>query len=189
LKTVGIVGGGVIGGAWAARLVLNGINCRIFDPHPDAERVVKEVMANAKHAFAKLTTTPLPEPGELLFADALAAAVDGVQLVQKSVPERLDLKQDIHAQIDAAAPVDALIGSSTSGLLPIDIQRDLQQPGRMFVAYPYNPVYLLPLVELVGGAATTKSCLDRAREVYAQVGMKPVVIRKEINAFVGDCLL
>jgi carnitine 3-dehydrogenase len=189
LKSVGIVGGGVIGGAWAARFVLNGIDCRIYDPHPDAQRVVGEVMANASRAFEQLTAAPLPPPGDLSFVASVDAAVDGAQLVQESVPERLGLKQSMHAQIDAAAAPDALVGSSTSGLLPTDIQRDMRNPGRMFVAHPYNPVYLLPLVELVGGAATDQDALERARDAYTQVGMQPVVIRKEIDAFVGDRLL
>ena len=189
LKTVGIIGGGVIGGAWAARFVLNGIDCRIYDPHPDAQRVVGEVMANATRAFAQLTAAPLPKRGEVSFVDTVGEAVDGAQLVQESVPERLDLKQAIHTQIDAAAAPDALVGSSTSGLLPTDIQKNMRNPGRMFVAHPYNPVYLLPLVELVGGANTDQGAINRARDAYSQVGMKPVVIRKEIDAFVGDRLL
>ena len=189
VKSVAIVGGGVIGGAWAARFVFNGIDCRIFDPHPDAQRIVDEVMANAGRAYDQLTDAPLPAPGTLAFVDTIEAAVEGAQLIQESVPERLDLKQSVHAQIDAAAPVDALIASSTSGLLPSDIQRDLTHPERMLVAHPYNPVYLLPLVELVAGAATDPAAVERARAVYSKVGMKPVVIRKEIDAFVGDRLL
>jgi carnitine 3-dehydrogenase len=105
------------------------------------------------------------------------------------VPERLELKQKVHAAIDAAAPPDALIGSSTSGLLPSDIQTAMTHPERFFVAHPYNPVYLLPLVELVGGKQTSAQTLSRAREVYTALGMKPVTIRKEIDAFVGDRLL
>lgn len=189
LRRTAIVGGGVIGGAWAARFILNGADCRVFDPHPEAERVIGEVLANARRATALLTEAPLPEEGKLEFCTSLEAAVADVELVQESVPERIDLKRRVHASIDAAAPAHALVGSSTSGLLPSEIQADMARPERMFVAHPYNPVYLLPLVELVGGAGTSAEALSRARDAYIEVGMKPVVIRKEIDAFVGDRLL
>lgn len=189
ISSAAIIGGGVIGGAWAARLILNGIDCRIYDPHPDTQRIVGEVLSNAERAYEKLTNAPLPEPGRLSFETCLEDAVEGVDLVQESVPERLELKQKVHMQIDAAAPPEALVGSSTSGLLPSDIQAKMMQPQRMFVAHPYNPVYLLPLVEIVAGAQTSPDAIARAHSAYEQIGMKPITIRKEIDAFVGDRLL
>jgi len=183
------IGGGVIGGAWAARFVLNGLDCNLFDPHPDTQRIVGEVMTNAQRAFDMLTNVPKPTPGKLTFVSSLEEAVENADLVQESVPERLELKQKVHMQIDAAAPETALIGSSTSGLLPTDIQCKMMRPDRMFVAHPYNPVYLLPLVEIVGGAQTSEDTIARAHAAYQQIGMEPVTIRKEIDAFVGDRLL
>ncbi|NKB53230.1 MAG: carnitine 3-dehydrogenase [Rhizobiaceae bacterium] len=183
------VGGGVIGGAWAARFIFNGIDCKIFDPHPEAERIVGEVMANAERAYDLLTDAPFPTRGELRFVHSVEEAVEDTDIIQESVPERLELKQKVHMQIDAAAPENALIGSSTSGLLPTDIQAKMMNPERMFVAHPYNPVYLLPLVELVAGRQTSSETIERADRAYQQIGMKPVVIRKEIDAFVGDRLL
>ena len=189
IKSTAAVGGGVIGGAWAARFVFNGFDCKIFDPHPEAERIVGEVMANAERAYGMLTDAPFPKRGELTFVSSVEEAVEGADLIQESVPERLELKQKVHMQIDAAAPQDALIGSSTSGLLPSDIQAKMMAPERMFVAHPYNPVYLLPLVEIVGGRNTSEETIERAHSAYQQIGMKPVTIRKEIDAFVGDRLL
>lgn len=189
IKQTACIGGGVIGGAWAARFVLNGLECRMFDPHPDAQRIVGEVMDNARRATANLYTNPLPPEGRLTFVDSLEEAVENADLIQESVPERLELKQKVHMQIDSAAPQDALIGSSTSGLLPTDIQCKMMAPERMFVAHPYNPVYLLPLVEIVGGGRTSADTITRAHEAYTAIGMKPVTIRKEIDAFVGDRLL
>lgn len=189
IQQTACIGGGVIGGAWAARFVLNGLDCRLFDPHPETRRIVGEVLDNARRATAKLYKNPLPAEGSLTFADSLEEAVEGADLIQESVPERLELKQKVHMQIDAAAPEDALIGSSTSGLLPTDIQCKMMAPERMFVAHPYNPVYLLPLVEICGGVRTSNEALDRAHSAYESLGMKPVRIRKEIDAFVGDRLL
>ncbi|MBD9647903.1 carnitine 3-dehydrogenase [Ensifer sp. ENS09] len=183
------VGGGVIGGAWVARFALAGIDVKIFDPHPEAERIIGEVIANAERAYAMLTMAPLPPKGKLTFCKSIEEAVEGADWIQESVPERLELKRGVITKIDAAARPDALIGSSTSGLLPSDLQAEMHHPERMFVAHPYNPVYLLPLVELVGGKKTTKATIERAMQGVEQIGMKGVVIAKEIEAFVGDRLL
>ncbi len=183
------VGGGVIGGAWVARFALAGIDVKIFDPHPEAERIIGEVVANAERAYAMLTMAPLPPKGKLTFCKSIEEAVEGADWIQESVPERLELKRGVITKIDAAARPDALIGSSTSGLLPSDLQSEMHHPERMFVAHPYNPVYLLPLVELVGGKKTSKATIERAMQGVEQIGMKGVVIAKEIEAFVGDRLL
>ncbi|WP_440657502.1 carnitine 3-dehydrogenase [Ensifer adhaerens] len=183
------VGGGVIGGAWVARFALAGIDVKIFDPHPEAERIIGEVMANAERAYAMLTMAPLPPKGKLTFCKSIEEAVESADWIQESVPERLELKRGVITKIDAAARPDALIGSSTSGLLPSDLQSEMHHPERMFVAHPYNPVYLLPLVELVGGKKTSKATIERAMQGVEQIGMKGVVIAKEIEAFVGDRLL
>jgi carnitine 3-dehydrogenase len=189
IKKAACVGGGVIGGAWIARFALAGIDVKIFDPHPEAERIIGEVMANAERAYGMLTMAPLPPKGKLTYCKTLAEAVGDVDWVQESVPERLELKRGVITQIDAAARPDTLIGSSTSGLLPTDLQAEMKHPERMFVAHPYNPVYLLPLVELVGGKKTSAATIERAKEGVAQIGMKGVHIAKEIEAFVGDRLL
>ena len=159
IKSSAAIGGGVIGGAWAARFVFNGIDCKIFDPHPEAERIVGEVMANAERAYDMLTDVPLPKRGKLTFVQSIEEAVEDADLIQESVPERIELKQKVHMQIDAAVPETALIGSSTSGLLPTDIQAKMMNTERLFVAHPYNPVYLLPLVEIVAGQRTSHGVL------------------------------
>ncbi|MBB3132851.1 carnitine 3-dehydrogenase [Rhizobium pisi] len=183
------IGGGVIGGGWIARFLLAGIDVDVFDPHPEAGRIVGEVIANAEKAYAMLTGAPLPPRGRLRFCKTLEEAVAGADWIQESVPERLDLKRGVLTQIDAAARPDALIGSSTSGLLPTDLQRDMKHPERLFVAHPYNPVYLLPLVEIVGGEKTSAATIEAAMDRLAPIGMKGVHIAKEIEAFVGDRLL
>lgn len=183
------IGGGVIGAGWVARLVLNGIDVSLYDPDPQAERKVGEVMEGARRAYARIVPDGLPAEGTVTYAASIAEAVSGADLVQESVPERLDIKHKVLAEIDAHAPADALIGSSTSGLKPTDMQPALTRPDRLVVAHPFNPVYLLPLVEIVAGEQTSATFIDKARAIYAAIGMKPVVVRKEIEAFVGDRLL
>ena len=188
IERVACVGGGVIGSGWAARFVLNGIDVSIYDPDPETERKAAEVLDNAERAFARLFGDERPTRGELRIAASIADAVDGAGFIQESVPERLGLKRTVLAEVDSAAKPDTVIASSTSGLLPSDMQRDLAHPERMLVGHPFNPVYLLPLVEIVGGRATSAAAVERASRVYASIGMKPVVVRKEIDAFIGDRL-
>ncbi len=183
------IGGGVIGAGWVARLALNGIDVNVYDPDPQSERKVATVLANARRAYGMMAPEGLPAEGRITHAGSLAEAVSGADFIQKSVPERLDLKHKVLTEICAHAPRDALVASSTSGILPSHMQTALKEPERFVVAHPYNPVYLLPLVEIVGGVDTAPETIERARKVYASIGMKPVVIRKEIEAFVGDRLL
>ncbi len=188
IQRAACIGGGTIGGGWAARFALNGIDVSICDPDPDAERKAGAMLENAERAFARLFGSDRPAPGALRFARSIAEAVDGAGFVQESVPERLDLKREVFAEIDAAAPAGSVVASSTSGLLPSDMQRGLTHPGRLLVGHPFNPVYLLPLVEIVAGRETDPEVVERAAGFYAGIGMKPVVVRKEVDAFIGDRL-
>ena len=189
LSRVGLLGGGVIGGGWAARFLLNGVDVIMFDPDPDAPRKVGEVVSGARRAMAKLTMAPLPAEGSLTFVATPEAAVDGVDFVQESAPERLDLKRSILAAASAAAEPSVVFGSSTSGLLPTEIQRGMTNPDRLVVGHPFNPVYMLPLVEICGGEATSEAAKQRAAEVYRAIGMRPLVLGTEIDGFVADRLL
>lgn len=189
IEKAACIGAGVIGAGWVARLVLNGVDVALYDPAPDAERVVGEVLDNARRAYRRISPSGLPAEGRLTFAASIADAVSGATLIQESVPERLDLKHKVLAEIDRHAPAQALVGSSTSGIKPTEMQTTMNRPERLVVAHPFNPVYLLPLVEIVGGQKTAPAFIEKAQEAYASIGMKPVVIRKEIEAFVADRLL
>ena len=183
------IGGGVIGAGWVARLLLNGIDVAIYDPDPEASRKVGEVMKGARRAYRQMLPDGLPKEGKLTYAKTIAEAVKDADFIQESVPERLDVKLNTLAEIEAAAPMDALIGSSTSGFKATQMAKDMKHPERFLVAHPFNPVYLLPINELVPGERTGKAFVERAREAYTSIGMKCVVINKEIDAFVGNRLL
>ncbi|MCU1399928.1 MAG: putative hydroxylacyl-CoA dehydrogenase [Acidimicrobiales bacterium] len=189
LQRVGLLGGGVIGGGWAARFLLNGVDVVLYDPDPEAPRKVGEVIAGARRAYAKLTMAPWPSEGTLTFVSTPEEAVAGVDFVQESAPERLDLKRAILGGASAAAGPDVVFGSSTSGLLPTEIQHGMTHPERLVVGHPFNPVYMLPLVEICGGNATSEAAKTRATEVYTAIGMRPLVLGKEIDGFVADRLL
>ncbi|MGD9702411.1 MAG: 3-hydroxyacyl-CoA dehydrogenase NAD-binding domain-containing protein [Acidimicrobiia bacterium] len=189
LQRVGLLGGGVIGAGWAARFLLNGVDVQLFDPDPDAPRKVGEVLANARRATGKLVMTPLPPEGALTFVESPEAAAEGADFVQESAPERLELKQDLLRRASHAAGAEVLFGSSTSGLLPSLLQDGMQHPERLVVGHPFNPVYLLPLVEVCGGALSSVAATERAADVYESVGMRPLRLSKEVDGFVADRLL
>ncbi len=188
-RTVGLLGAGVIGGGWAARFLLAGSDVRLFDPSPAAVEAVDETVARARRAWRRLTLAPLPAEGALTLVDTVEAAVQEVDLVQESVPEREPLKVSLLAQASRAAPADAIIATSTSGLLPSALAVDIEAPERFVVGHPFNPVYLLPLVEVCGSARTSPQTIQRAAAVYRSVGMRPLIVRREIDGFIADRLL
>lgn len=184
-KTAAIIGGGVIGGGWAARFLLNGWNVIVSDPDPEAERKVGEVLANARRSLPALSDVTVPKEGKLSFAASLADAVADADWIQESAPERLDIKHTIFAEIQKHCRTDALIGSSTSGFKPSELQQGAARLEQIFVAHPFNPVYLLPVIELVGVSET----VERAKEELDGIGMKPLIVRKEIDAHIADRFL
>ena len=189
VKKVGLLGGGVIGGAWAARAVLNGMDAVICDTDPEAERKVAEVMENARRAYSMLTIAPLPKPGNWRIVRTLEEAAEGADFIQESLPEREDLKIRLLAQAEKAMRDDVIIGSSTSGLLPTRLQSGLKHPERFVVGHPFNPVYLMPLVEVCGGAQTSEKTKQDAASFYTSIGMRPLHVRKEIDGFIADRLM
>ncbi|SPH18085.1 L-carnitine dehydrogenase [Defluviimonas aquaemixtae] len=187
-RKAAIIGGGVIGGGWAARFLLNGWDVSVFDPDPEAERKIAEVLANARASLPALSDIPMPAEGSLSFAKDIAKAVEGAEYVQESVSERLDLKHRVFAEIQKASR-GVPIGSSTSGFKPSELQEGAADPSSIFVAHPFNPVYLLPLVEIVPSSKSGEQCIGNAKEVLREIGMFPLHIRKEIDAHIADRFL
>jgi carnitine 3-dehydrogenase len=187
-RKAAIIGGGVIGGGWAARFLLNGWDVSVFDPDPEAERKIAEVMANARAALPALSDVPMPPEGMLRFATSITEAVEGAEYIQESVSERLELKHKVFRQIQQICP-DTLIGSSTSGFKPSQLQEGMANPAMIFVAHPFNPVYLLPLAEVVPSPASDLVAIERAKLILREIGMFPLHVRKEIDAHIADRFL
>ena len=188
-RRTAIVGGGLIGAGWAARFLVHGADVRIFDPNPEAPRRFRDILSNAERAMAQLLPDGLPRKGTAKFADSLEEALDGASLVIESVPERIGLKRDVHRAIERWAPSDALVSSSTSGIRPSSLQEGLKRPERLFVAHPFNPVYLLPLVELCGGIRTSAHSIESAAAIFRAIGMQPLLVRNEIDGFLANRLM
>ncbi|MEX5562527.1 carnitine 3-dehydrogenase [Pseudophaeobacter sp. 1A16562] len=189
MKTAAIIGGGVIGGGWAARFLLNGWNVRVFDPDPEAERKITDVLDNARRSLPGLGNVALPAEGALSFHPTIAEAVAGASWVQESVPERLDLKQKVYGELQQHVARGAVIGSSTSGYKPSQLQEGFDNAAQIVVAHPFNPVYLMPLVEVVTTEANTPEVIDKAKAIITEIGMYPLHLKKEIDAHVADRFL
>jgi carnitine 3-dehydrogenase len=188
-KVATIIGGGVIGGGWAARFLLMGWDVRVFDPAPDAQRKISEVISNARRSLPGLSDIALPAEGCLSFHDTMSDAVQGAVWIQESVPERLSLKRKVYQTLQEHCAHDAVIGSSTSGFKPAELHCCATRPEQIVVAHPFNPVYLLPLVELVPGEKTAPATTAKATEILTSVGMHPLHIKAEIDAHIADRLL
>ncbi len=185
----GVVGTGVIGAGWAARALGRGWDVVAHDPAPGAEDRLREAITRAWPSVRKLGLYPGADPERVTFMSSVDEVASTAGFIQESAPEVLDLKRAILTAIDAAAPETTVIASSTSGLLPSDLQHGLGHPGRLVVGHPFNPVYLLPLVEVVGGAQTERSTIEAAVDVYADLDMHPLLVRNEVPGFLADRLL
>ncbi len=185
LSRAAVIGGGVIGGGWVARFLLLGVDVTIYDPDPDAQRKIMQVLDNARQSLPGLYDQRLPNEGQLRFSATLADAVSSAQWISECVPEQLALKQKVFADVQQHCLPDALLASSTSGFKPSELQQGSAAPEQIIVAHPFNPVYLIPLVELVGHSAS----IARASDILETLGCYPLVVRKETDAHIADRLL
>jgi carnitine 3-dehydrogenase len=188
-KTFAALGSGVIGSGWVARALAHGLDVVAWDPAPGAEAALRRRIANAWPALEKQGLAPGASQHRLSFVSTIEACVRDADFIQESAPERLELKLDLHAKISAAAKPDAIIASSTSGLLPSEFYESSTHPQRCVVGHPFNPVYLLPLVEIVGGRNTSAEAIEAAKVIYTTLGMRPLHVRKEVPGFIADRLL
>ncbi len=188
VKTVGIVGSGVIGAGWAARCLARGYNVIATDPAPGAETVMASKIANAWPALIKIGWAQTPEPPAFSFTTDLEEVGRTADFVQENAPDRLDIKQKIFVDLDRVSRPDVILASSSSGLLPTDIQDACMHPERMIIGHPFNPSYLLPLCEVVGGEKTSQEAKERAGEFYKSLGMHVLQVRKEVDGYLSDRL-
>ena len=189
INHVALIGGGVIGAGWAARLLINGIHVSVCDPSTQVQRRLNQVVENALRAYRKMTLAPVARKGDLVFTDSVAEAASNADFVQESGPERIDIKKQIIAEVCENSDADVVVASSSSGLLPSQMQDGVRFPERVIVGHPFNPVYLIPLVEIVGGQQTSDAAKQAAADFYHNIGMHPLLVRKEIDAFLADRLM
>ncbi len=187
-QRVAVVGTGVIGASWASVFLAHGLDVTAHDPAPGAaDRLAKAVEAH----WPTMTTmglAPGADPARLTFHVDLAASLNGAEFVQESGPERLDHKRALFAAMAAAAPAETVLASSSSTLKVSDVQGGCRYPERIVLGHPFNPPHLIPLVEVVGGAATSDEAIAAAIAFYRQVGKHPIRIKREMTGHVANRL-
>jgi 3-hydroxyacyl-CoA dehydrogenase len=185
-RHVAIVGAGLIGRAWAAIFARAGWNVRLTDPHRETLAAAPDLIRNELHALARhgLAADPDGAMARVSVAAGVAEAVEGVEFVQENGPENIDRKITIFAELDRLAPRDALLVSSTSAIIASRFTEMLPGRARCLVGHPVNPPHLVPLVELCGAPWTAAEAIERARNIYRDIGQVPVTINREINGFV-----
>lgn len=187
IQRVAIVATGVIGASWAACFLARGLDVTATDPAPGAEDALRRAVAAHWPTMEKMGLASGASPDRLHFVDTPEEAVVGAQFVQESGPERLDLKRALFQRLDTAAP-DVILASSSSTLLISEIQAGCARPERILLGHPFNPPHLIPLVEVVGGSATSEAAIARAMAFYATIGKKPIRLMREVRGHVANRL-
>src|SRR5690625_685558 len=189
IENITVIGTGVIGKGWIARFLSQGYHVTAHDPDPKAEEKIIESLNNAWPKLEKYGLAATASKDNFTFEHDFKKAVETADFIQENAPEREDVKRKLLSDIDKVAKPEAIISSSTSGIKPTILQADCENPERVIVAHPFNPVYLIPLVEIVGGEKTAPSTIERARVLFESVKMKPLIIRNEIEGHVADRLM
>ena len=186
VRRVGIVGSGLIGASWTALFLGQGMEVATYDERDDAEARVREGIDRAGASLAQQGLDA--GRGTLIVCDTIDEACDGAGFVQESVYENLTVKREILQRVDAATAPEVVIASSSSGLLPTSIAKLCAHPERILVGHPFNPPYLIRLVEVVGGEKTDSKAMDWAMDFYAAVGKRPIRCKKELPGYVANRL-
>jgi carnitine 3-dehydrogenase len=188
VRRVACIGAGVIGGGWAAHFLARGYDVVAWDPAPDGAARLRELIATAWPALEALGLAAGAAQDRLSVASTLEAALADAEFVQESAPERLELKRELLAALDLTAPPAVVIGSSTSGFAMTAMQPDAPGAARMVVGHPFNPPYLIPLVEVVGGARTDPEAVAWAAAFYRAAGKYALTLERELPGFIANRL-
>ncbi len=188
-KRVAVIGTGTIGASWAAIFLARGLEVAAYDPAPNGESFLRKFIGNAWPTLRQLNwVLPQADPMRLTFHPEVAGAVRDAEFIQESGPEREDVKLALFKEIDAAAPPQSVIASSSSGFMVSVMQPACQHPERCVIGHPFNPPHLIPLVEVVGSAETSPQAVTTAMEFYKSVGKRPIHIKKEVRGHVANRL-
>ena len=188
VRQVTCIGGGVIGAGWAAHFLGRGYDVVVYDLNPAAEGQMNRIIDAAWPSLEQMGLAEGASGDRVRFTMDLNDAIEHADFVQESAPERIELKQDLYAALDNAMANDVVIGSSTSGLLMSDIQAKSKNASRMVLGHPFNPPYLMPLVEVVGGKKTDPAAVDWAVEFYRLAGKHPLKMDREVLGHIADRL-
>jgi carnitine 3-dehydrogenase len=188
VSRVGVVGAGVIGAGWALHYLRMGMDVRVYDPSPAAREALPGTVEALWPTAVELGLREGASPGRVETVDTVEAVAAGAALIQEAAPEVLDMKVRVFAELDACAATETVIATSTSGLSISDIQADCEHPERTVAGHPFNPPYLAPLVEVVGGKRTDPATVDWAVAFYTHCDKYAMRLENEVPAFVASRL-
>ncbi|GAA4840649.1 3-hydroxyacyl-CoA dehydrogenase NAD-binding domain-containing protein [Saccharopolyspora rosea] len=188
VRRVACIGAGVIGGGWVAHFLARGYQVIAWDPAEGFEDKLRRLIDAAWPALTELGLAEGASTDNLVIAATLEEAVADAEFVQESAPEDLALKQDLLARIDAATPAGVVVSSSTSGYGMTEMQRDCPTPQRLVVGHPFNPPYLIPLVEVVGGERTEQWAVEWASRFFEVAGKSVITMDREVPGFIANRL-
>jgi len=188
VRRVSIVGAGVIGGGWALHYLRMGFDVDVYDPSPAAHADLRRMVEASWPLLDRMGLREGASPDRLAFHDSLAAAVADADMVQENAPEDGPVKRRVLANVDRATRPGVVNASSTSGLARTMLQADCEHPERCVVGHPFNPPYLIPVVEVVGGERTDAAAVDWLVRFYASTGKRPLRLSQELPGFVGNRL-
>lgn len=188
IKRIAIVGTGVIGASWSAEYLARGFDVIATDPAPNAEANLRKYIDEAWKDLTKIGLSKGASKDRLTFTASSKEALSKADLVQENGPERPDFKMKLFADMDDIVPLDTIIASSSSGITPSVMQSKAKHPERILVGHPFNPPHIIPLVEVVGGTKTSPDAIQQALAFYAQIGKKPIHLKKELPGHVGNRL-
>lgn len=188
VDVVACVGAGTIGGGWAAYFLSRGLTVRVWDPSPDAGEKLSRLIDDAWPALEALGLATGADKDDWSVHTDLGEALAGAAFIQESAPEILDMKQQLLADIVAAADDDAVIASSTSGYSMTEMAEASPDAQRLVVGHPFNPPYLIPLVEVVGGEGTHADATAWAADWYRLIGKSVISMDREVPGFIANRL-
>lgn len=182
------IGSGVIGGGWVAYFLARGLHVKAWDPAPDAAVRLRAIVDAAWPAMIELGLSEGATRDNLTFEPDLALALADAQFVQESAPESLELKIDLLANLDSLLAADVVVSSSTSGYGMTDMAIKCADPSRFVVGHPFNPPYLIPLVEVVGGVHTSAETVTWTEEFFTLIGKSVITMDHEVPGFIANRL-
>ena len=188
IKKIAIIGTGVIGAGWTIRLLAKNKVVNVYDPNISQLNFLKNEIRRVSKSVLRFYKTNKLNINNLYFNNSIKDAVKDADLIQENAPENLNIKKKIVKEISKWAKPNAIIASSSSGLLPTKIQQSCKLPERFLIAHPFNPVYLLPLVELVKGKKTKINFIKKSKIFYQSIDMYPLILKKEVEGYLSDRL-
>lgn len=192
MTKIAIIGTGLVGSAWAITFARAGHRVSLWDEAPDATTAAVDYISTVLPDLESRDLLMGRSCGEVQAAISIASsfedALAGAGHVQESTPERVEVKQAVFSRLDAAAEDDAVIASSTSGILPSRFTEHLAGRHRCLVVHPINPPYLIPATEIVPAPWTAADMVERTRVLLSDIGQAPLVMQRELDGFIMNRL-